>query len=86
MKGFAKALKRNPRKRAAIFFLFLFCFFKRCMYWDTWVPQLDWASAFGSGHHPASWEGILHQAPCSAGSYLLPPPNMVAHAHALSLK
>ena len=39
-----------------------------------------WASAFGSGHDPGSWDQVLHRAPCSVGSLLLPFPP----AHALS--
>ena len=34
----------------------------------------SWASAFGSGHNPGSWDRVLHQALCSAGSLLLPLP------------
>ena len=55
---------------------------------DAWVAQLVKQLPSAQVMIPASWDRVPHQAPCSAGSLLLPltlPSTLSAYARSLSL-
>ena len=68
-------------------FVFLFVFYLNSISQVTWVAQLVKHLPLAMVMIPGSWVGAPHQAPCSAGSLLLPPPLLFPlHVFSCSVK